>query len=74
MNDWEEIAFDEIKGKGWFKFTYYSDGEGNGENPWAECIENEEKDDIFAQDLLIKLQNKKWLTDLKAWKSVAEYE
>ena len=74
MNDWEEITFDEIKGKGWFKFTYYIDGEGNGENPWAECIENEEEDDIFAQDLLIKLQNKKWLSDLRAWKSVAEYQ
>ena len=74
MNEWEEISFDKIDGKGLFKFTYFVNGEGNGEDPWVECIENDNEDDIFAQDLLIKLQNRKNLTDLRAWMSVVEYD
>ncbi|MCI5523639.1 MAG: hypothetical protein PUI24_03435 [Spirochaetales bacterium] len=74
MNDREEITFDKVEGIGVFKFTYYSNGERNGENFRAECIANEEDDDIFAQELLLKLQSKKNLTDLRAYKSIAEYE
>lgn len=74
MNNWEEISFDEVKGKGVFKFTYLSDGTTNGNNPWAECIENDEGTDIFAQELLIKLQNTERITQLKAYRSIAEYE
>lgn len=74
MNEWEEISFEEIDGIGLFKFTYLSDGEGNGNDPWAVCIENEDDCDTFAQELLIRLQNNKHLSELKAYKSIGEYE
>ena len=74
MNDWEEISFSEVKGKNWFKFEYFFNGKGNGGDPLAECIENEEDDDIFAQELLLNLQNEKGIENLKAYKSIAEYE
>lgn len=74
MNEWEEISFEEIDGIGLFKFTYLSDGEGNGNDPWAVCIENEEGFEDCAQELLIRLQNNKRLSELKAYKSIGEYE
>lgn len=74
MNEWEEISFDEVEGRGWFKFEYLIDGEGNGGDPWAECIENEEGFEDCAQELLLRLQNDKRLSELKAYKSIAEYE
>lgn len=72
MNEWEEIPFAEVSGEGWFKFTYLSDGEGNGADPWAVCIENEDEYDDSAQGLLIRLQNNKHLSELKAYKSIGE--
>ncbi len=74
MNDWEEITFDEVEGRGWFKFEYLFDGETNCGDFYAECIENEEGFEDCAQELLIRLQNNKRITELKAYKSIAEYE
>lgn len=74
MHDWEEISFDEVDGKGVFKFTYLSNGMGDCGEPWAVCMENDDETDLFAQDLLIELQNKKGITQLKAYQSIAEYE
>lgn len=74
MNDWEEISFDEVDGKGVFKFTYLSNGTNNNGDPWAVCIENEEESNLYAQDLLIRLQNNERITQLKAYRSIAEYE
>lgn len=74
MNDWEKISFDEVEGKGVFKFTYLSDGITNCGDPWAECIENDEETDIYAQDLLFKLKNTERITQLNAYRSIAEYE
>ncbi|MBQ8706062.1 MAG: hypothetical protein IJ548_07190 [Paludibacteraceae bacterium] len=74
MYDWEEISFKEIEGKGLFKFTYLFNGTDNFGDPWAECIENDEYTDIYAQDLLIKLQNTESITQLKAFRAIAEYE
>lgn len=74
MNDWEEISFDKVEGKGLFKFSYLFNGKSNCGDPWAECIVNDEETDIYAQDLLIKLQNDKTTTQLKAYRSIAEYE
>ena len=74
MNDWIEISFEEVEGKGVFMFTYLINGRSNCGDPWAECIENDEESDIYAQDLLIRLQNAKNITQLKAYRSIAEYE
>ena len=78
MNEWEEISFNEVEEKGVFKFTYLFDGEYLDDepncNPFCECIENDEDDDIFAEDLLVKLKNNKRVSQLKAYKSIAEYE
>ncbi len=74
MNEWEEIPFEEVSGRGWFKFTYLFDGETNCGDPYAECIENEEGFEYCAQELLIRLQNNKRLSELKAYKSIGEYE
>lgn len=73
MNDWAEISFEEVEGKGVYKFTYLYDGMSNSGDPWAECIENDEETDIYAQDLLVKLQSTEGLTQLKAYRSIAEY-
>lgn len=74
MNDWEEISFSEVEGKGLFKFTYFFDGTTNNGDAWAECIENDEETDIYVQELFINLLNKKRISNLRAWKSVAEYK
>lgn len=73
MNDWVEISFDDVEGKGMYKFTYLYDGMSNNGDPWAECIENDEETDIYAQNLLIKLQNTEEITQLEAYWSIAEY-
>jgi hypothetical protein len=70
MNEWEEISFDEVEGKGLFKFTFLSDGTTNCGDPWSECIENDDDNDVYAQDLLIKLQNSERVTQLKAYKAI----
>ena len=41
---------------------------------WSECIENDEESNLYAQDLLISLQNDKRITQLEAYRSIAEYE
>lgn len=74
MNDWEEITFDKVDGIGWFKFTYLVDGILNEHTLWVECIENEEDDDTFVQELLMNLKTDKRVCQLKAYKSIAEYE
>ena len=74
MNDWEEISFDEVEGKGMYKFTYLFGGTSNCGAPWAECIENDEESSISAQELLIRLQNIERITQLKAYRSIEEYE
>jgi hypothetical protein len=74
MNDWIEISFEEVEGKGVFMFTYLIDGRSNCGDPWAECIENDEETDVYAQDLRIKLQNNERITRLRAYRSIAEYE
>jgi len=71
MNDWEEISYDKVEGKGMYRFTYLSNGFGNCGDPWAECIENDVETDIYAQELLIKLQNTESITQLKAYRSIA---
>lgn len=73
MNEWEEISFDEVEGKGVYKFTYFYNGMNNNGDPWAECIENNVGTDIYAQNLLIKLQNTEGITQLEAYRSIAEY-
>ena len=74
MSEWEEITFKNVKGKGFFKFSYLINRTYNGNSSWAECIENEEEKDIFAQELLINLQSNKHISNLRAYKSIAEYE
>lgn len=74
MNDWLEISFDQVNSKGVFKFTYLFNGNRLCGELWSECIENDEESNLYAQDLLISLQNDKRITQLKAYLSIAEYE
>ncbi len=64
--DGEFKRFDSASGRGVWKFvTIYNDGTTN-----VECIENEDEYDSSAEDLEIKLRNKKDIQEVRVYKQV----
>lgn len=64
--EWARISDADVSGIGVFKFvTIYKDGYEN-----VECIENEDEFDSSAENILLGLQNKKDVKEIRCYQQV----